>query len=59
MRRCIIDFDAGQLTEGKTMETLADDLFRYVMEVSSGRGRTKNEQWGYREIAVFKDSGKL
>ncbi|MEW9032295.1 MAG: hypothetical protein AB2404_06130 [Planifilum fimeticola] len=41
-----IDFDAGQLTDGTTMETLADDLFRYVMEAAFGRVRTKNEQRG-------------
>jgi altronate hydrolase len=58
-KRHWIDFDAGQLLEGKTIEKLADDLFRYVMDIASGRVRTKNEQWGYREIAIFKEGVTL
>jgi altronate hydrolase len=50
-----IDFNAGRLLDGTaTMEELADDLLRYVLDVASGRARTNNEKHGYREIAIWK-----
>ena len=50
-----IDFNAGRLLDGTaTMEALADDLLRYVVDVASGRTRTNNEKHGYREIAIWK-----
>lgn len=50
-----IDLDAGTLLDGKSMNDLADELFRYVMDVASGRARTLNEQNDFREIVIFKD----
>ena len=50
-----IDFDAGRLLEGEQMSALADALLDYVVQVASGRARTKNEQHGFREMAIFKD----
>jgi altronate hydrolase len=50
-----IDFNAGRLLDGTaTMDELADDLLRYVLDVASGRTRTNNEKHGYREIAIWK-----
>lgn len=49
-----IDFDAGTLLHGQDMTGLADGLFNLVLDVASGRRRTRNEENGYRDIAVFK-----
>jgi altronate hydrolase len=54
-----IDFNAGRLLEGVPMKQLADDLFRHVVEVASGRVQAKNEANGFREIAIFKDGVTL
>lgn len=53
-----IDFNAGQLLEGKDMPTVREDFFQYVLDVASGQ-QTRNEQNGYREISIFKDGVTL
>lgn len=50
-----IDFNAGQLLEGKTMEDVKVQLFSQLIEIASGRAHTLSEQHGFREIAIFKD----
>ncbi|MDN4601043.1 altronate dehydratase family protein [Paenibacillus sp. F6_3S_P_1C] len=50
-----IDFNAGQLLEGKTMEDVKVQLFSQLIDIASGRGHTLSEQHGFREIAIFKD----
>jgi len=54
-KRNWIDFNAGQLLEGKNMEGLSEELLAYLLEVASGMQQTRNERNGYREIAIFKD----
>ena len=54
-----IDFNAGQLLDGKEMDALADELVDYVLAIASGRAQTKNEQHGYREISIWKDGVTL
>lgn len=54
-----IDFNAGQLLDGKEMSEVKKDFFRYVLEVASGDIKTKNEENGYREISIFKDGVTL
>ena len=55
-----IDFDAGLLTGGEvTIDQLADQLLDLVVDVASGRRRAKNEQHGYREIAIWKNGVTL
>lgn len=49
-----IDFDAGQLLEGKSMEELSEEFFACIIDVASKNILTKNEQNNYREIAIFK-----
>lgn len=49
-----IDFNAGELLEGKTMEEMTEKLMDYVISVASGE-KTKNEINGYEEISIFKD----
>ncbi|MBT2719830.1 UxaA family hydrolase [Bacillus sp. ISL-46] len=50
-----IDYNAGQLIEGKTMDELKVDLFRYILDLASGEKKTNNERFGFREISIFKD----
>ncbi len=53
-KRNWIDFNAGQLLKGVTMDRLADDFLKYLLQVASSKKRTKNEINDYREIAIFK-----
>lgn len=53
-----IDFDAGSLLYNPDFLCLADDLLAYVIEVANGK-QAKNEQAGYREIAIHKDGVTL
>ena len=46
-----IDFDASPVLEG---QPLTEKLLDYVIAVADGE-ETKNEQYGYREISIFKD----
>ena len=55
-----IDFDAGRLVKGGgTLDELGEELFTQVIAVASGEVETCNEQYGYREIAIFKDGVTL
>ncbi|WP_157071136.1 UxaA family hydrolase [Alicyclobacillus acidiphilus] len=54
-----IDFNAGGLVEGEDKAELAVSLYRMVIDVASGRMKTRNEQNGFREIAIFKDGVTL
>lgn len=48
-----IDYDAGQIVFGKSFVNSADELVKLVADVASGK-QTKNEENGYRQIALFK-----
>lgn len=50
-----IDFNAGEVAEGESIAKTAEHLLQYVIELSSGRVKTKAEQNGFREISIFKD----
>lgn len=50
-----IDFDASPVLEGKDID---ETFFDYVISVASG-AETKNEQYGYREISIFKSGVTL
>lgn len=54
-----IDFDAGTLISGTSLDTLADDLFDLILDVASGKRLAKNEEYDFREIAIFKDGVTL
>ncbi len=54
-----IDFNAGQLIDGVPMEKMSKEFFDYVLDLASGRVRTKNEINGYKEISIFKDGVTL
>lgn len=49
-----IDFDAGTIVNGETIEDAANRLLNLVIEVASGK-ETQTECHGYRSISIFKD----
>ena len=53
-----IDFSAGQLIEGRTMQQLLPEFIDKVISVASGE-LARNEANGYREIAIFKNGVTL
>lgn len=50
-KRAWIDFDSSPVLSG---EDLDSKFFEYVIDVAEGR-QTRNEENGYREIAIFKN----
>ncbi len=53
-----IDFDAGRLTEGIPMISLLEELIEQVVNTANGQ-QTRQEENGYREIAIFKSGVTL
>ena len=53
-----IDYNAGVLVQGATMEETSEDFFKKLLAIASGE-KTKSEIHGYREIAIFKDGVTL
>ncbi len=53
-----IDFNAGVLVQGATMEETTETFFKKILSVASGE-QTQSEKHGYREIAIFKDGVTL
>ena len=53
------DFDAGILLEGTSMDDAADQMWTQLLAIAEGRAQTRNEENGYREIAIFKDGVTL
>ncbi len=49
-----IDFNAGTVADGESIDAAASRLFELVKEVASGK-QTKSEEHGFREISIFKD----
>ncbi len=53
-----IDFNAGVLAEGRSMDLVCDDFAARILAIASGE-LTRSEENGYREIAIFKDGVTL
>ena len=53
-----VDFSAGQLVEGRTMQELLPEFIDKVLSVASGE-KARNEENGYREISIFKNGVTL
>lgn len=53
-----IDFDAGRLLSGASMEDLSNELFDLVKDVIEGK-EALNEKNGFNEISIFKDGVTL
>ena len=53
-----IDFSAGQLIEGKSMDELLPEFIDKILSVASGE-KARNEINNYREISIFKNGVTL
>lgn len=53
-KRNWIDFNAGEIVDGKDVNLLADELQSLLFDVLNGQ-KTRNELNNYRDISVFKD----
>ena len=53
-----VDFSAGQLIEGRTMQELVPEFIDKVLAVASGE-HARNEENDYREISIFKNGVTL
>ena len=53
-----IDFNAGQLVEGRHMKDVLNDFIDKIISVASGE-KARNEINGYREISIFKNGVTL
>ena len=53
-----VDFSAGQLIEGRTMQDLLPEFIDKVLAVASGE-KARNEENGYQEISIFKNGVTL
>ncbi len=53
-----VDFNAGQLIEGRTMQQVVPEFIDKVLAVASGE-HARNEENGYREISIFKNGVTL
>lgn len=49
-----IDFNAGVLVEGASMQEVSKQFLDYIISVASGKEQTKNEINGFKEIALWK-----
>ena len=58
-KRNWIDFNAGTVAEGESLESAGNRLLDLVLETASGTVKTKAEENGCREIAIFKDGVTL
>lgn len=54
-----IDFNAGQLLEGRSMRDVAAEFFDFVIAVASGEIHAKSESLDKRDLPIFKDGVTL
>ena len=52
-KRHWIDFDAGPLASGETLDAVTGRFLELVLDVASGR-HTRNEEYDYRDFTIFK-----
>jgi altronate hydrolase len=53
-----IDFNAGRLLDGMTLEQLGAELMETVIAVASGK-QARNETNGFHDLAIFKQGVTL
>ncbi len=54
-----IDFDAGRLLSGKSMDELTEEFTDYILLVASGEIKAASELLDKHELAIFKDGVTL
>ncbi|MFV0470274.1 MAG: UxaA family hydrolase [Dysgonomonas sp.] len=57
-KRNWIDFNAGQLLEGKSMDAVLNELIGFIVQTCDGK-HLKHEETGFKEIAIFKSGVTL
>ncbi len=57
-KRIWIDYDAGHVAEGG-LAGAALDFYEYIRRLASGEERCRNEENGFRDIAIFKNGVTL
>lgn len=57
-KRNWIDFNAGTLLEGRSMDSVLSDFIDFIIEVCDGK-LLKHEETGFKEIAIFKSGVTL
>lgn len=50
-----LDFNAGMLLEGASLEELGERFWNYMLAVASGQEKTVSEHLDKHELAIFKD----
>lgn len=53
-----IDFDAGKLIHGTSMDTLLNEFVDLIVEIANGKP-ARNEVNDFRELAIFKSGVTL
>lgn len=53
-KRTWMDFNAGVVLEGETLDSAALQLMDRIMETASGTVTAKNEVLGFREVVIYK-----
>lgn len=53
-----IDFNAGSITQDKSLEALTEEFIEYIIRVASGE-LLNNEKNNFRELAIFKNGVTL
>ena len=58
-KRHWIDYNAGRLLSGSTMEELASEFYGFILRAASGEIRAKSEALDKRDLSIFKDGVTL
>lgn len=58
-KRAWMDFNAGRLLEGETLEELEQELYDMVIATAEGRYAASNERAGFYQIALLRDGVTL
>jgi len=54
-----IDFNAGALLDGESMDELVEEFYEYLLKLASGEVHAKSEALDKHELAIFKDGVTL
>ena len=54
-----IDFNAGALLEGVSIQQLTENFYQYLLQLASGEIQAKSEMLDKHELAIFKDGVTL
>lgn len=58
-KKAWIDYNAGALLEGVSMQQLTEDFYQYLLQLASGEIQAKSEMLDKHELAIFKDGVTL